>query len=478
VVREIEARRGWLERFAECFVDHREASRVEHAISVLVKQRILGIVAGYEDVNDHETLRDDALLALACGQEDLVGERRPRERDRGHALAGKSTLNRLEHAVVEERPSRYRRVALDPAAIEGQFVDCMIEAHDDVPERIVLDLDATDDPVHGHQEGRFFHGYYRSYCYLPLYIFCGDHLLCAKLRPANQDGAAGSVEEVARIVDQIRSHWPEVEIWIRADSGFAREALMAWCEANRVHYVLGLAKNARLNRAIGEALEAVRREQEATGMAARRYRELRYRTKKTWNRERRVVAKAEQLPGKTPDQGAAAGSVRRPDQHGHDGGQPTTPLVRLDGLRARGGTPPPRPQGHVAGERPGGHDPNPAAEDRRLGQDQRPARLRLAQQRPPSPARLRPGHPSTPSRARLNGGRSGRGTTGDVCPQAANRNLETPRLRRSRPHRPPDPQWVSLDIPKTTDLPSQITAGETCGLAHSSRETGQELRSL
>jgi hypothetical protein len=298
-LREIETRRGWLERFAECFVDHREASRVEHAISVLVKQRILGIVAGYEDVNDHETLRDDALLALACGQEDLVGERRARERDQGHALAGKSTLNRLEHAVVEERPSRYRRVAVDPAAIEGQFVECMIEAHDEAPERIVLDLDATDDPVHGHQEGRFFHGYYRSYCYLPLYIFCGDHLLCAKLRPANQDGAAGSVEEVARIVEQIRGHWPEVEIWLRGDSGFAREALMAWCEANGVHYVLGLAKNARLNRAIGEALEAVRREQEATGMAARQYRELCYRTKKSWTRERRVVAKAEQLPGKT-----------------------------------------------------------------------------------------------------------------------------------------------------------------------------------
>ncbi len=299
MVREIEARRGWLERFAECFEDHREASRVEHAISVLVKQRILGIVAGYEDLNDHETLRDDALLALACGQEDLVGEHRPRERDRGHALAGKSTLNRLELAVVEERPSRYQRVALDPAAIEEQFVECMIEAHEEVPERIVLDLDATDDPVHGDQEGRFFHGYYRSYCYLPLYIFCGDHLLCAKLRPANQDGAAGSVEELERIVDQIRSHWPQVEIWIRADSGFARESLMAWCEANGVDYVLGLAQNARLNRAIGEELEAVRREQEATGMASRIYRELRYQTQKTWSRERRVVAKAEQLPGKT-----------------------------------------------------------------------------------------------------------------------------------------------------------------------------------
>ena len=296
-IREIEVRRGWLERFAEGFVDHREASRVEHPVAVLVKQRILGIVAGYEDVNDHETLRDDALLALACGQADLVGERRVRERDRGHALAGKSTLNRLEHAVVEERPSRYRRVAVDPEAIEGLFVDCMVEAHDEAPERIVLDLDATDDPVHGHQEGRFFHGYYRSYCYLPLYVFCGDHLLAAKLRPANQDGAAGAVEEVARIVGQIRSHWPAVEIWIRGDSGFAREALMAWCEANGVHYVLGLAKNARLIRALGEELEAVRREQEASGAAARTYRELRYRTKKSWSRTRRIVGKAEQLPG-------------------------------------------------------------------------------------------------------------------------------------------------------------------------------------
>ena len=297
LLREVAERTGWLGRFAACFRDGRDALRIEHTTRELVSQRVLGIALGYEDLNDHETLRDDALLALASGKRDVTGAARVRERDRGHALAGKSTLNRLEHG--RGKSPRYHRIAADERAIERHFVDCMLDAHAQPPARIVLDLDATDDPLHGHQEGRFFHGYYGSYCYLPLYIFCGDHLLVAKLRTADQDAAAGSVEELTRVVTQIRSRWPAVEIWIRADSGFAREAIMAWCEANDVHYVLGLAKNARLRRAIGGALAEAEAEHRTTQAPARRYRDFTYRTRKSWSRERRVVGKGEWLPGKS-----------------------------------------------------------------------------------------------------------------------------------------------------------------------------------
>ena len=297
VLREEAERSGWLDRFASCFRDGRAAARVEHPVSVLVKQRVLGIALGYEDLNDHETLRDDALLALAAGQPDVLGAERRRERDRGHALAGKSTLNRLElHGAKES--TRYWRIQHDGAAIERQFVACFLDAYAAAPESIVLDFDATDDPLHGNQEGRFFHGYYGHYCYLPLYVFCGDHLLVAKLREANQDAAAGAVEELARVVAQVRARWPKVAITVRADSGFAREALMAWCEANGVDYVLGLARNARLQRAIGGALHEAKQRSEASQEAVRIYQELDYRTRKTWTRSRRVVAKAEHLPGK------------------------------------------------------------------------------------------------------------------------------------------------------------------------------------
>ncbi|MCK9988955.1 MAG: hypothetical protein AzoDbin1_05427 [Azoarcus sp.] len=296
LLREVAQRTGWLQRFAACFRDGRDRARREHTVAELVAQRVLGIALGYEDLNDHETLRDDALLALAAGKRDVTGAERVRARDRGHALAGKSTLNRLEHGRGEA--TRYHRIEHDAAAIERHFVDCFLDAHAQAPERIVLDLDATDDPVHGHQEGRFFHGYYGNYCYLPLYVFCGDHLLVAKLRTADQDAAAGAVEELSRVVAQIRARWPAVEIWIRADSGFAREGVMAWCEANDVHYVLGLAKNARLRRAIGRAMAQAEMEHRETQAPARRFEELRYRTRKSWSRERRVVGKAERLPGK------------------------------------------------------------------------------------------------------------------------------------------------------------------------------------
>jgi hypothetical protein len=167
--------------------------------------------------------------------------------------------------------------------------------HSEPPQRIVLDLDATDDPLHGHQLGRFFHGYYKSYCYLPLYIFCGSHLLCAKLRPSNIDGAAGSVKQLDRIVKQIRQEWPNVQIVIRGDSGFCRDNIMSWCEANEVDFVLGLAKNKRLKRTIGKELHEAKQQFEATGEATRVFKDFRYRTLNSWSRERRVIGKAEHL---------------------------------------------------------------------------------------------------------------------------------------------------------------------------------------
>ena len=277
-----------VDRFAQCFIDRRSQELVEHLVPTLVGQRVFGIALGYEDINDHDELRHDPMMAVLAGK--LEAGRK------GCApVAGKSTLNRLE--LSRETATRYHKIAHDPAAIEGLLVTLFLEAHKTPPKEIILDLDATDDPLHGHQEGRFFHGYYDCYCYLPLYIFCGRHLLAAKLRPANIDGSAGAVEEIARIVGQIRARWPRVRIIVRADSGFAREALMAWCEANGVDFIFGLAKNVRLNRAIGAELVMAREESRTTGQPARRFKELVWSTRKSWSRQRRVIAKAEWTQG-------------------------------------------------------------------------------------------------------------------------------------------------------------------------------------
>jgi hypothetical protein len=239
------------------------------------------------------------VLALLVGKQDLTGDARVRAQDQGNPLAASSTLNRLELSTPGRAPAdRYKKIAADPDAFDRLLVDLFIESQRKPPREIWLDLDATDDPLHGHQEGRFFHGYYRCYCYLPLYIFCGEHLLCARLRPSNQDASAGSVEELERIVGQLRARWPKTRIVIRGDAGFCREAIMAWCEANNVRYVLGLARNKRLQRALGEAMEEARTVHERTGKPARRFRDLRYKTRKSWSRERRVIGKAEYLPGK------------------------------------------------------------------------------------------------------------------------------------------------------------------------------------
>jgi Transposase DDE domain group 1 len=273
-----------VDRLARCFVDRRSQAQVEHSVATLLGQRIFGIALGYEDLNDHETLRHDPLMAV------LAGKLKSRRADCA-AVAGKSTLNRLELSKPE--PSRYHKISYDAAAVERLFVDLFLEAHRTAPRQITLDLDATDDPLHGEQEGRFFHGYYKSYCYLPLYIFCGRHLLCAKLRRSSIDASAGSVDEVARIVAQIRGRWPEVRILLRADSGFTRDDLMTWCEQNDVDYLFGLAKNNRLIAEIAAELAEAAEENRQTGKPARRFKDFRYRTRKSWSRQRRVVGKAE-----------------------------------------------------------------------------------------------------------------------------------------------------------------------------------------
>jgi hypothetical protein len=296
LLREVEAKTGILRRFAACFTDHRDPERVEHTVGELLAQRVFALALGYEDLNDHDALRHDPLLAVLVGKADPTGQDRRRHEDQGKSLAGKSTLNRLELTPVgADETSRYKKVVARHRDIEAFFVDTFLALHPRPPVEIVLDLDATDDPIHGHQLGRFFHGYYDNYCYLPLYIFCGEHLLCAKLRPADIDGAAGAVGQLAWIIAQIRRQWPDVRILVRGDSGFCREALMQWCEVHGVDYVFGLAKNVRLQRILGRELHEAKWQFEATNQPARQFKEFAYRTRKSWSRERRVVGKAEHL---------------------------------------------------------------------------------------------------------------------------------------------------------------------------------------
>jgi len=283
LLREVENKIHLLDRLPACFSDGRSPWFTLHQLPEMLSQRIYGLALGYEDLNDHEQLRRDPLFGVLSGKREL-----------DEPLAGKSTLNRLE---LVGRSGRYHKIGYWPDAIDRLLVDLYIESQAAMPERIVLDLDATDIPLYGHQPERFFHGYYDSYCYLPLYIFAGDQLLCARLRPADRDAASGAVEEVERIVRQLRARWPEVKIVVRADSGFCREALMAWCEKqeNKVDYVFGLARNQRLAGIIGKQMHEAYLLHQFTGKAARVFTEFQYRTHKSWSRARRVVAKAEYL---------------------------------------------------------------------------------------------------------------------------------------------------------------------------------------
>jgi hypothetical protein len=296
LLREIEAANHFFDDFASCFVDHREQGYVEHSVKELIAQRTVGLCLGYEDTNDHDELRRDPLLATVCGKLDPTGSKRKHTRDRGNALAGKSTLNRLEtYGVGKQESQRYKKIYYSEEAIDQFFVDTFIKTTRKVPKEIILDLDATDDPLHGHQEGRFFHGYYDCYCYLPLYMFCGDKLLLAKLKTANLDPGHESLPDVVRVIQQIRAHWPKVRIILRGDSGFCREDLMRWCEENEVLYVFGIARNTRLLKRIFKELKKARKRYFEQKKPQRIFKDFTYRTLKSWSRRRRVVGKAEYL---------------------------------------------------------------------------------------------------------------------------------------------------------------------------------------
>lgn len=286
LLRETDRRLNLLARLAQSFLDGRNPARIQHTVAELVSQRVYGLALGYEDLNDHEQLRQDPLLKLLAGKEELE-----------EPLAGKSTLNRLE--LSAGTPDRYKKITYWKQGLDELLVDVFVEAHTTAPEQIVLDVDTTDVELHGDQEGRFFHGYYDHYCYLPLYIFSGEHLLCARLRQANIDASAGSLNEIQRIVEQIRQHWPQVSITLRGDSGFCRDELMSWCEDRQVEFVFGFARNARLRALVADALSQAARQWEQTQKPARVFRDFLYETVSgSWSRPRRVVAKAEHIDGK------------------------------------------------------------------------------------------------------------------------------------------------------------------------------------
>ena len=297
LLREVEKRSGILKRFAACFRDYRDPERIEHSVETLISQRVYGIALGYEDLNDHDRLRHDVVMGVMCEKSDPCGMERAQKRDQGKAVAGKSTLNRLELTPEDaNEKSRYKKIVADGEQIEDLIVNAYIETESSAPQQVVLDVDATDDIIYGNQEGRFFHGYYGDYCYLPLYIFCGEYLLCARLRVASEDPASGVRQELERIVKKLRAAWPQVRIIVRGDSGFCRDEIMSYCEQNeKVDYVLGLAKNSRLNQQIEAEMAQAQQLQQESGQAARVFKDFRYRTRKSWSRERRVVGKAEYL---------------------------------------------------------------------------------------------------------------------------------------------------------------------------------------
>jgi hypothetical protein len=412
LLREVDRKIHLLGRLAGCFTDGRSPLLVTHQLSEMLSQRIYGLALGYEDLNDHEQLRSDPLFGVLSGKRELQ-----------EPLAGKSTLNRLE---LVGRTGRYHKIGYSAEAIDRLLVDLFLESHVAPPAQVVLDLDATDIPLYGHQPERFFHGYYDSYCYLPLYIFAGDQLLSARLRPANQDAAAGSVEEVRRIVTQLRERWPEVKIVLRADSGFCREELMGWCEQNRVDYLFGLARNQRLAKIIGAQMHQAHILHQSSGKAARVFAEFHYRTHKSWSCARRVVAKAEYLDkGENPrfvvtslpaEQWAAQGlvrevllcqgrdgephqganvPVRRPALHRLNESQSTASLLLRAGVHDDGSAAPVGTERYCLGRSAGGYDPPEAAQNRRYRAGQRsprttPAQLRLSLERSLHPLLPRP----------------------------------------------------------------------------------------
>ena len=297
LLREVEKRTQILKRLAGCFRDYRNEDRIEHSVGSLIRQRVYGMALGYEDLNDHDSLRHDVVMGLLSEKHDPSGRDRVREQDQGKAIAGKSTLNRLELTPEDaNEKSRYKKIVAEGEKIDELMVAVFIESYQSAPSEVVLDVDATDDPLYGNQEGRYFHGYYAEYCYLPLYIFSGEHLLCARLRQANEDPASGVLQELARIVTKLKSAWPGVRIIVRGDSGFCREEIMSYCEGlGQLDYVFGLAKNSRLIEQIGAEMGQAQEIYQSTQKPARVFKDFRYRTRKSWSCERRVVGKAEYL---------------------------------------------------------------------------------------------------------------------------------------------------------------------------------------
>lgn len=294
LLREADLRVRLTERLARCFVDHRHPDRIEHSVQQLLAQRIYGLALGYEDLNDHEQLSRDPLLGAAAGKADPAGQRRRRERDRGQGLASPSTLGRIDRTLADaSSASRYAKIVCDFDALGDEFVKLFIERFEQPPERLFLDVDPTDIALHGHQEQRFYHGYYRHHCYLPMYLFCGPYPLAMKLRPSNIDACLGVVELLTPVIERLRQVWPAVHLVVRADSGFCRDELMSFCEQHGVDYVLGLARNKRLTPALDKQMEQARREHLKSGQPTRRFRDFRYQTRTTWSRKRRVVGKAE-----------------------------------------------------------------------------------------------------------------------------------------------------------------------------------------
>ena len=297
LLREVESRLHILKRLAGCYRDYRDRDRIEHSVESLIRQRVYGIALGYEDLNDHDSLRHDVVLGLLSEKQDPSGTDRVREQDRGKPVAGKSTLNRLELTPEDaNEKSRYKKIVADGGAIDELMMTLFVESYQSQPSEVVLDVDATDDPLYGNQEGKYFHGYYAEYCYLPLYIFCGEHLLCARLRQADEDPASGVLQELKRIVTKLKSAWPAVRIIVRGDSGFCREEIMSYCEGeSQIEYVLGLAKNSRLIKQIDTEMAQAKQIHQSTQKSARVFKDFRYRTRKSWSCERRVVGKAEYL---------------------------------------------------------------------------------------------------------------------------------------------------------------------------------------
>ncbi|MCJ7691074.1 MAG: IS1380 family transposase [Clostridiaceae bacterium] len=296
ILREIDRVNNFIKDFSSCFSDYRNQELIEHKLDELLKQRIFGICLGYEDLNDHDELRHDPLLATICEKNDPLGNERKNKNDKGKALAGKSTLNRLELSPTGDlSEQRYKKINADFDKIENYFTYKFLQTYPTIPSEIIIDVDTTDDLIHGNQEGKYFHGYYGNYCYLPLYIFCENYLLAAKLRPCNIDASQGTKKELERIISQIRQKWPNVQIIIRGDAGFCRDKIMSWCEENHVDYIFGLAKNNRLLKKMYKAMKKARAKHYKTGVSARYFKDFKYKPLKTWAKSRRVVGKAEHL---------------------------------------------------------------------------------------------------------------------------------------------------------------------------------------